>query len=91
MEVLEVSEAFEITGQGVALFFKHDPDPIPEYHKLRIKVIRPDATVLETVAYREFARRMPLGEIVAFLLPEVRMADVPVGSTITIVAPEVDC
>ena len=82
--LLVVIETAEITGRGLALFFQSDPDPIPAQYRLHVQITRPNGTIITSAAQRELARKVPPGEVVAFLLPGVSKSDVPVDSTIVI-------
>ena len=84
MNELVVIETAEITGRGLALFFQSDPDPIPEQYRLHVQITRPNGTTFKSAAQREFARKVPPGEVVAFLLPGISKSDVPLDSTVLI-------
>jgi hypothetical protein len=88
MNELRVTEVVEISGRGVALFFERDPNPVPAQHQLRVRIVRPDGTETYSEASREFARKVPPGEVVSFLVPNLRRSDVPVGSMVSIVKHE---
>ena len=85
MNKLIVEETAEISGHGLALFFQYDPDPIPKQYRICVQITRPDGFILEAVAFREFARKVPPGEVVVFLLRDVAKKEIPVGSTVRIV------
>lgn len=87
MRNLVVSEAAEIAGRGLTVFFERDPEPIPQSYQFDVQVTRPDGTTFQVRAFREFARKVPPGEVVAFVLPGVRKVDVPIGSCVAIIGP----
>ncbi|HIG74797.1 MAG TPA: hypothetical protein EYQ24_09560 [Bacteroidetes bacterium] len=76
-----------ITGRGLALFFEEEPDPIPMAYRLDVIITRPDGSAFETEAQREFARKVPPGEVVVFFLPGVEKSEVPVGSCVRVLSP----
>lgn len=84
MAELVVVDTTEISERGLALFFQRDPDPIPTEYRIQVQITRPDQSVFTAAAQREFARKVPPGEVIALLIAGVRKADVPVGSTVAI-------
>lgn len=84
MQELRVAESAELAGRGLAIFFERDPEPVPAELRLQVRIVLPDGTIRHFEAYREFALKRPLGDVVAFVLPAARRADVPVGSLVSI-------
>jgi hypothetical protein len=84
-----VSQALPIAGRGVAVFFEHPPIGLAFGSSLGV-VVSPygAATDIQAVAVVEAARlSAPPGEVIAFSLPNLSQADVPVGSYISFEEP----
>ncbi len=80
-----VLESFAITGRGTVVALDGVSD-LPVGRKLSAKVERPDGSVIEAAAYKEWLlrRAAPPSETEAFLLLSVEKADVPEGSIVTL-------
>jgi hypothetical protein len=81
-----VLESFTITDRGTVVALDGVSD-LPVGRKLRASVERPDGSVIETTAYKEWLlrRSAPSSETGAFLLLSVEKTDVPQGSLVTLV------
>jgi hypothetical protein len=82
---MEIEDTFDITGRGLAVAIGQTTN-LPVGKKLSARVTRPDGSVVQADAYKEwFLRRTPEPlEREAFLLLGLSKADVPIGSSLQI-------
>jgi len=78
---MRVADTFHITGRGLAVAVDEATD-LPVSKKLAATVVRPDGTMLNADAFKEWLLRRSTDSIEgeAFLLMGLSKADVPVGS-----------
>lgn len=89
METLRISEVFTISGRGTAVFF--EKDPVPWWRPLRPHVVRitnPDGHQITATADVEFARKIPPGEVMSLVFPDLMPEQVPVGSRVECISVE---
>lgn len=84
---LTVVAVTTIADRGVAVFFEGDPPVTLRLGNYHVRLDIPGRASLETSAALEAARKIPPGEVLAFLFRGLRPEDIPVGSKVTVVRP----
>ncbi len=84
LDPLFVSEAVKISGLGAAVFFRGDPPALLPLGRAEVRVTTPNGDRFETIAHIEATRKVPPGEVLAMLLPDLEPAAIPPGSRIQI-------
>ena len=87
MDDLVVCHTYKIAGRGTAVFFDPDPEPWLPWCAHNVIVNRSDGCQIKAIAHVEFARKVPPGEVMALLFPDLEESDIPIGSRITVVGP----
>jgi hypothetical protein len=80
-----VAQTNEITAQGTAVFFEGDPPIILPLGVRNVEITTPTGRRITARASIEAARMVPPGEVLAMLFKSLSPAEIPTGSTITIV------
>jgi hypothetical protein len=88
MGPLRVSKVAEITGRGTVVFFEEDPVPWLPWRRHTVRITKPDGVKFEAIAHVEFARKVPPGEAMALLFPDLKPSQIPPGSEVDVVGAE---
>lgn len=80
-----VAQAADISGRGVLAMFEDDPPIIEPLGTRAVTVTTPSGNRIATHASIEAARKVPPGEVLGMLFPNLSVADLPPGSIVTIV------
>jgi len=78
---MQIVEVFQVSGRGLVVAAEETTD-LPVARSLSARIVRPDGTVVEAEAFKEWLlRRNPAPiEKEAFLLRGLAKSDVPIGS-----------
>ena len=79
-----VEYALQIRGIGIATFFRGDPSLILPLRPAIAKVVTPEGQVREWHCNIEAVLKVPSGEALCLLFPDLLEAQVPVGSSVEI-------
>lgn len=80
-----VAQTNEITAQGTVVFFEGDPPVVLPLGIRNVEVTTPTGRRITAKASVEAARKVPPGEVSAMLFESLSPAEIPTGSTVTIV------
>ena len=83
---MKVVEVFTITNVGIGVFLNVDTFLAPK-SIFDIVVLFPTGGTIKRKASKEFARKLPQGEVQTLLIRDTKIKDIPVGSEIKIIFP----
>ena len=79
---LIINDVFSVSGIGTVVAFESDPNPWWEWKAHKVKITLEDKSSFLAEGRVEFARKVPPGEVMVLVFPELLPKDLPPGSKV---------